>query len=78
MLEMANRQNRIIITFDIDFGNLVVRQKLKTKGIILLRFKPKSAQHITDTIVSLLRTRTPKQNRFIVVKEYSIRVLPTK
>jgi predicted nuclease of predicted toxin-antitoxin system len=61
VLETANRQNRIIITFDTDFGNLVIRQKLKTKGIILLRFKPKSAQHIADTIVSLLRTRTPTE-----------------
>jgi predicted nuclease of predicted toxin-antitoxin system len=28
VLETANRQNRILITFDSDFGELIFRQKL--------------------------------------------------
>ncbi len=76
VLATANKQNRIIITFDTDFGNLVIKQKLKTEGIILLRFKPKSPQQIAKVIENLLKTKTSMRKCFVVVREYSIRVLP--
>lgn len=75
-MNIANKQDRIIITFDTDFGNLICKQKHKTKGIILLRIKLKSPQQITETLEKLLTTKTPMENCFIVVREYSIRILP--
>lgn|GEM_PF-3287534 len=42
VLNLANREDRIFVTFDKDFGELVVREKVKVKGLILLRFAPKS------------------------------------
>jgi predicted nuclease of predicted toxin-antitoxin system len=76
VLDIANRQGRILITFDTDFGNLVIKQKLKTKGIILLRFKPKSPQQIAKTIEQMLTAKKRIENHFIVVREYDIRILP--
>ena len=76
VLNIANKQDRIIITFDTDFGNLICKQKHKTKGIILLRIKLKSPQQITETLEKLLTTKPPMENCFIVVREYSIRILP--
>ena len=40
VLNLANREDRILVTFDKDFGELVVREKVKVKGLILLRFAP--------------------------------------
>jgi predicted nuclease of predicted toxin-antitoxin system len=42
LLNLANRQGRVIITFDSDFGKLAFKEKLKAKGIVLLRFIPRS------------------------------------
>jgi predicted nuclease of predicted toxin-antitoxin system len=57
VLKIANMQKRILITFDADFGELVFRQKLKTQGVILLKFAPKSSQHVVETIANLLTTQ---------------------
>jgi predicted nuclease of predicted toxin-antitoxin system len=35
VLEIANKQKRILITFDDDFGELIYRRKLGAQGIIL-------------------------------------------
>lgn len=37
-LEMAERDQRIIVTSDKDYGELIYRDKLNSHGIILLRF----------------------------------------
>lgn len=78
VLDFANKQNRIIITFDIDFGKLVFREKLKVKGIILLRIAPKSPQHIVEKVETLLASEYPIENSFLIVKEDSIRLLPIR
>ncbi len=39
VLELARQQDRILLTNDLDFGELVFRQRLVTTGIILLRFR---------------------------------------
>ena len=64
VLKTANIQNRILITFDADFGELVFRQKLKTRGVILLRFTPKSSQHTFETIANLLETQAKIRRSF--------------
>jgi predicted nuclease of predicted toxin-antitoxin system len=78
VLKTANSQNRILITFDSDFGELVFRQKLKSKGIILLKFTPKSSQHVVETILSLLTSKARIEGHFLIVREKKIRVLRLK
>lgn len=78
VLNLANKQGRIIITFDTDFGKLAFKEKLKVKGIILLRFIPKSPQHIAKRIENLLASGTPIENCFLIVKEDSVRAIPMK
>jgi predicted nuclease of predicted toxin-antitoxin system len=43
VLQMAASQQRILLTEDKDFGELVVRLKLPAYGIILLRINPADA-----------------------------------
>lgn len=40
VLDLAGREGRIIVASDKDFGELVVRERAKAKGLILLRFVP--------------------------------------
>jgi len=37
ILKLAEKENRIVITMDKDFGELVFNQKKKHKGVLLLR-----------------------------------------
>jgi len=78
VLSLANRQGRVIITFDTDFGKLAFKEKLKVKGVVLLRFIPRSPQHIAKRIEQLLASETPIEKCFIVVREDSVRVIPMK
>lgn len=41
VLDRANREDRILLTEDKDFGELVYRFRRSVPGIILLRFDPK-------------------------------------
>ena len=75
VLGLANRQGRVIITFDTDFGKLAFKEKLKVKGIILLRFIPRSPQHIAKRIEYLLAAEIPIENHFLVIREDSVRVI---
>ncbi len=78
VLATASMQNRILITFDADFGELVFKRKLKTKGIILLKFVPKSSQHTLETIATVLATQAKIEGHFLIIKEKRIRVLRLK
>jgi predicted nuclease of predicted toxin-antitoxin system len=51
VLQMSAAQQRILLTEDKDFGELVVRLKLPAYGIVLLRISP------ADTALKLARLR---------------------
>jgi predicted nuclease of predicted toxin-antitoxin system len=44
LLEMANKEKRILITNDKDFGELTFRQKRNSTGIILIRVKSQNSR----------------------------------
>jgi len=75
VLDLANREGRIVVTFDKDFSELVFRDKIKAKGLVLLRFVPKSPQHIAKRIEYLLTIKIPIENHALIVKEDSVRVI---
>jgi predicted nuclease of predicted toxin-antitoxin system len=78
VLETANAQNRILITFDADFAELVFKRKLKAKGVILLKFAPKSSQHTLETIETVLTTQVKIEGHFLIIREKRIRALRLK
>ena len=39
LLAMAREQSRVLLTSDLDFGQMVFRQRLGSAGIVLLRFR---------------------------------------
>jgi predicted nuclease of predicted toxin-antitoxin system len=74
VLDLANKNGRIVITFDKGFGQLIFKEKRKTKGLILLRFTPKSPQQIAKRIQQVLATNIRMENSVVTVKKDSIRV----
>ena len=75
ILATAQRENRILITRDRDYGNLVFVKHLG-KGVIYLRIPPAKMEQVHEELLSVLRTYTTEEleNAFIVVEATGHRV----
>lgn len=70
-------QNRILITEDKDFGNLVFRLKKPCFGIILLRFNPLEKELKLSQVRRLTKSYSSKlPGNFVVVDSEKIRIRP--
>jgi predicted nuclease of predicted toxin-antitoxin system len=77
VLQAARAANRVLLTFDKDFANLVFRDRLSgMPGIILLRTRPVSAEEITATLRTVLGSGRDWRGRFTVVSDRLVRSLP--
>lgn len=75
VLEKASREERIIITNDKDFGDLVFLNKLPHKGVILLRFGTEEVKTKIKFLKSFLKNYSDKiTNKFSVIDESKIRI----
>lgn len=55
-VDRAIEENRLIVTFDRDFGELAVRGARPPQGgVILLRFVPENAEAVTQLLLALLQ-----------------------
>ena len=72
-------QNRILLTFDKDFGELVfVRGLSAGSRIVLLRFMPDSPEDAANVALDLLRSRQDFAGSFCVVTKERIRIRPLR
>jgi len=77
VLSRAQQEDRILVTFDKDFGELAFRSKLpSTSGIILFRITATSAQHVAKVAIQALASRTDWAGHFSVVEDQRIRMTP--
>ncbi len=77
VLNGANEQQRILITFDKDFVELVFRKSSRAAaGVILLRVRPQTPQSVTDTLKSLLDSDRSWEGFFSAITETKIRMVP--
>lgn len=77
LLELANKEKRILITNDKDFGELIFLQKKLTTGIILFRVKIQKSQEKMKLMKKLLMGYREKFfNHFIVITKDRIRLIP--
>lgn len=75
VLEWAQRENRLLITFDKDFGELAFRSKLPaSSGVILFRITARSPSHVARAAVTALASRTDWAGHFAVVEDSRIRM----
>jgi len=74
--QLACREKRIILTRDLDFGNIVVFDARKTGAIIVLRTFLLPIPKIHDIVINLLATLTEKElsGRLIIAEPHRFRV----
>ena len=77
VLERAQAEGRLVVTFDKDFGELAFRWRLPTlNGIILFRTRASSPARMTRIAVDALETGMDWAGHFSVVAEDRIRMTP--
>lgn len=68
LLERANAEARLLVTFDRDFGELAARRgRPAIAGIVLLRFIPVNVPEVTDLLIRLLMRSDIEWSRRITV-----------
>jgi predicted nuclease of predicted toxin-antitoxin system len=75
LLSIARTEGRVILTDDLDFGELVYRQRLASHGVLLLRLNDMPVVDRIDrisTVWSIVESNMP--GRFVVVTADKVRV----
>jgi predicted nuclease of predicted toxin-antitoxin system len=79
ILELARLQQRVVVTFDNDFGELVFRHGLPNAGVILLRFQASSRDELQAKFeVAWPQVQPHAINHFVVISERKIRIRPLR
>lgn len=73
----ANREGRVIVTNDKDFGKLIFQGKLPSRGVILLRLRDERAANRAQVISNLLTGYGDRLlDHFVVASETEVRIRP--
>ncbi|MGC8644463.1 MAG: DUF5615 family PIN-like protein [Isosphaeraceae bacterium] len=77
ILNRAESEQRILLTFDKDFGELAFQHGLPAScGIVLFRLRAASSAAIAVLVATALQSRTDWAGHFSVVEEGRIRMRP--
>ena len=75
VLARALEEDRLLITFDKDFGELVFRRGAKAShGIILFRIAQPSSSVIAERVATVLASREDWPGHFSVVEDFAVRM----
>lgn len=69
ILSIANKDNRILLTTDKDFGELVFKEKLVHSGVILLRLKDESVENKKRVLLRELKSVKDFAGKFTRVRD---------
>ncbi|MDI6448309.1 DUF5615 family PIN-like protein [Anaerobaca lacustris] len=72
----AASENRIILTFDLDFGEIVALSGGKPVGVVLFRLHDTRASHVMDRLNTVLKDshKALEQGAIVVVEESRHRI----
>jgi predicted nuclease of predicted toxin-antitoxin system len=77
VLARAVREDRVLLTFDKDFGELAFRSRLPAEcGIVLFRIPTSSPAYVSQTAVAALEADVDWAGHFVVVEERRLRIAP--
>jgi Domain of unknown function (DUF5615) len=77
VMARAAAEQRLLVTFDTDFGELVYRRGLPPAcGLVLFRLAIPSPGLAADRTLAVLQSRTDWQGHFAVVEETRVRLRP--
>lgn len=74
ILALAAREERILLTFDKDFGELAARGLPISSGIILFRFAMPSAADVGTILLARISERTDWGGHFAVIEPGRVRM----
>ena len=60
VLDVANRQDAVLITADLGFGDMVLRQRRFTAGVLLVRL-PELSPELTANVISTVVREHPAE-----------------
>ena len=75
ILSLAQKEGRVIVTFDKDFGELVFRRKKETNGVILLQVHPQTQEKTEMILKKVCCLNIDFSSSFCIVKESRIKVI---
>ena len=76
---VAAAEECILITEDQDFGELVIRQRLEVRGLILLELDPLSNSAEADAVVDVVSTHADKlPGNLVVIEPGRVRIRPLR
>ncbi len=77
VLARAQAEQRVLVTFDKDFGELAFRRgRPAARGVILLRPRLRSPEFVATFFVSVLQQKIDWEGHFAVASEGQVRVVP--
>ena len=77
VLQLARRQKRVLITEDLDFGELVISRGVPHAGVILLRMRAQRLAPKQQALTRLLSTYAARLRQFIVFTNHRTRLRRT-
>ena len=77
VLGIASREGRILVTEDRDFGELVIRQRLGVRGVVLLELDRLSNLAEADLVATVVSANAEKlPGNLLVIEPARVRVRP--
>lgn len=77
VLARAQADDRVLLTFDKDFGELAFRAELPaSSGVVLFRISAPSPAQVIRVTVAALESRTDWAGHFAVVEDDQVRLTP--
>jgi len=75
VLALAKRENAILITGDRDFGELIFRQGLSARGVVLIRLSGLSPDQKAQIVSSVIQKHGSElENAFAVISPGTVRI----
>jgi len=77
VLRMARGDDRVLLTADLDFGEMVFRQRQIPRGVVLLRYRaPSQGERLEIFRAQWARLAARVEGKFVVATDRKIRIRP--
>ncbi len=80
VVKLAIREKRIVVTFDLDFGEIYHFREKGNLGVIILRLEDKTVESVNKMLHQFFREEAEHINLYkslVVIEEKGIRIYPS-
>jgi predicted nuclease of predicted toxin-antitoxin system len=75
LMELARKEQRILLTEDKDFGRLAYVSNVESTGVVLIRFPGHARRTLATSITQLVNEHGPElKDSFVVLQPGSVRI----